>query len=84
MSDESKFLSCILRDQPDIIGLTLGRGGWVRLDELLRGMKKTRHRITSDATRQIVAQDDEQQFTLSEDGQRDRRSPIWTGGCRLH
>lgn len=84
MTNESKFLSCTLRHQPDIVGLTLGRGGWVQLDDLLHGMKKARHRIAPGATRQIVAQNDKQRFTLSEDGQRDRRRPIWTGGCGLH
>jgi len=40
MSKESKFLSRVLRHEPELVGLTLGTGGWVLVDDLLRGMKK--------------------------------------------
>ena len=72
MSKESKFLSRVLRHEPDLIGLTLGPGGWVQVDELLRGMKRAGHRLYPDALRQIVTDNDKQRFTLSEDGRRIR------------
>ncbi|EIE48598.1 phosphate acetyltransferase, partial [Citreicella sp. 357] len=72
MSKESKFLSRVLRHEPDLIGLTLGTGGWVQVDELLRGMKRAGHRLSPDALRQIVTDNDKQRFTLSEDGRRIR------------
>ena len=72
MSKESKFLSRVLRHEPDLIGLTLGPGGWVQVDELLRGMKRAGHRLSPDALRQIVTDNDKQRFTLSEDGRRIR------------
>lgn len=42
MSRESKFLSRVLHHQPEMVGLSLGPGGWVPVDDLLRGMKKAR------------------------------------------
>lgn len=72
MSKESKFLSRVLRHEPDLIGLTLGLGGWVQVDSLLRGMKRAGYRISQDTLRQIVTDNDKQRFTLSEDGQRIR------------
>lgn len=72
MSKESKFLSRILRHEPDLVELTLGPGGWVQVDDLLRGMKRAGHRLSYDALRQIVTENDKQRFTLSEDGRRIR------------
>ena len=40
MSRESKFLSLVLRHKPEEIGLQLDKHGWVRVDELLRKLKK--------------------------------------------
>ncbi|MEM8852524.1 MAG: RNA 2'-phosphotransferase, partial [Pseudomonadota bacterium] len=31
----SKFLSLVLRHAPQEVGVTLGPGGWVRVDDLL-------------------------------------------------
>lgn len=72
MSKESKFLSRVLRHEPDLIGLTLSAGGWVQVEDLLRGMKRAGHRITLESLHQIVRENDKQRFTLSEDGQRIR------------
>jgi len=72
MSKESKFLSRILRHEPELVGLTLGTGGWVLVDNLLRGMKRAGHRIKRDELELIVAENDKRRFTLSEDGQRIR------------
>ena len=54
MSKESKFLSRVLRHEPELIGLTLGPGGWVQVDELLRGMKRAGHRLSPDAAQELV------------------------------
>lgn len=32
----SKFLSLILRHQPEVIGLTLDENGWANVDDLIR------------------------------------------------
>lgn len=72
MSKESKFLSRVLRHEPKLIGLTLDVGGWVLVDDLLRGMKRAGHRLKREDLGQIVAENDKRRFTLSEDGRRIR------------
>ena len=72
MSRTSRFLSRVLRHQPDLAGLTLGRGGWVPVDKLLRGMKRAGHGLTRAELGRIVAENDKQRFTFSEDGRRIR------------
>ncbi|MEM7445721.1 MAG: RNA 2'-phosphotransferase [Pseudomonadota bacterium] len=72
MSKQSKFLSLILRHKPDLAGLKLGPGGWVQVDDLLRGMKNAGHALRPDELRTLVAKSDKKRFTLSEDGRRIR------------
>jgi putative RNA 2'-phosphotransferase len=72
MSKESKFLSRVLRHEPELVGLTLGTGGWVLVDDLLRGVKKAGHRLKRDDLDLIVADNDKRRFTLSADGRRIR------------
>jgi len=72
MSKESKFLSRVLRHEPELAGLRLGEGGWVLVDDLLRGMKKAGHQMKREELSQIVAENDKRRFTLSEDGMRIR------------
>ncbi|MCL4115479.1 UNVERIFIED_CONTAM: hypothetical protein GTU68_033887 [Idotea baltica] len=69
----SKFLSLILRHQPELIDLHLDEYGWAELDDLIdkvnakNGMSVSRVEIE-----QIVATSDKQRFQLSEDGNRIR------------
>lgn len=72
MSRESKLLSRILRHEPGLAGLTLGPGGWVPVDDLLRGMKRAGHPLRREDLHRIVAESDKQRFTLSADGRRIR------------
>ena len=69
MSTESKFLSRVLRHEPELAGLSLGPGGWVPVDDLLRGMAEAGHEMQAEDLRQLVADSDKKRFTLSEDGQ---------------
>jgi len=45
----SKFLSLVLRHRPERIGITLGAGGWVKVDELIRAANKARVRLTRES-----------------------------------
>jgi putative RNA 2'-phosphotransferase len=74
MSKEiSKFLSYVLRHAPDSIGLNLDANGWADVDELLaKAADKAGRRIDLDTLRGVVAENDKQRFTLSEDGRRVR------------
>jgi putative RNA 2'-phosphotransferase len=70
----SKFLSLILRHQPDKIGLTLDANGWADVDELLRLADAAGHRITRPLLERVVADNDKKRFAFSDDGQRIRAS----------
>ncbi len=72
MSRTSKLLSRVLRHTPEDAGLTLGPGGWVEVDALLRGLKRAGHALTRPELESIVAENDKSRFTLSQDGQRIR------------
>jgi putative RNA 2'-phosphotransferase len=69
---KSRFLSMVLRHQPDKIGIRLDEAGWVAVDELLDGCRRAGHAITPDQLREIVRTSDKQRFALSEDGTRIR------------
>ena len=69
---KSKFLSLVLRHQPEKIGLTLDEAGWVPVTDLLEGCRKAGHAITLEQLREIVRTSDKQRFALSEDGTRIR------------
>lgn len=45
MNRENKFLSRVLRQEPELVDLTIGTDGWVLIDDLLHGMKKVGHRL---------------------------------------
>lgn len=65
----SKFLSLVLRHEPELIGITLDAGGWVRVSELLHACQAHGQTLTLTGLHQLVARDDKQRFSLSEDGQ---------------
>jgi putative RNA 2'-phosphotransferase len=69
---KSKFLSLVLRHQPEKVGIRLDEAGWVAVDELLDGCRRAGHAITPDQLREIVRTSDKQRFALSEDGTRIR------------
>jgi len=68
----SKFLSLILRHEPERVGLALGEGGWVGVDELLQAVNAQGVILSRDQLQHIVATSDKKRFALSEDGLRIR------------
>jgi len=73
MSTEiSKFLSYVLRHQPDSIGLTLDGEGWADLDALMAGAAKAGRKLDRSAILSVVETSDKKRFTLSADGLRIR------------
>jgi putative RNA 2'-phosphotransferase len=70
----SKFLSLILRHEPERVGLKLGDAGWVGVDELLKAVKSHGVSLTLDDLKHIVATSDKKRFAFSEDGRRIRAS----------
>src|SRR6266581_6052279 len=70
----SKFLSLILRHEPERVGLNLGDAGWVGVDELLQAVNSHGVSLTLDELKHIVATSDKKRFAFSEDGLRIRAS----------
>jgi putative RNA 2'-phosphotransferase len=70
----SKFLSLVLRHQPQKIGLTLDSAGWVNVQELLAACNAHGKRMTLAELEAVVRDNDKQRFAFSEDGLRIRAS----------
>ncbi|MCL4303201.1 MAG: RNA 2'-phosphotransferase [Anaerolineae bacterium] len=68
----SKFLSLLLRHKPETIGLTLDSAGWTSVEELLRACEQHEVPLSREELEAVVATNDKQRFSLSEDGRRIR------------
>jgi putative RNA 2'-phosphotransferase len=68
----SKFLSLVLRHEPEAIGLTLDANGWADIEELMRLANAKGKRLTRELIEQVVADNDKQRFIISDDGKRMR------------
>jgi putative RNA 2'-phosphotransferase len=71
---QSRFLSLVLRHEPDRIGLTLDPGGWVAVDELLAALAAHRRPMTRARLDRVVADNDKQRFAFDATGTRIRAS----------
>ncbi len=68
LTKTSKFISKILRHHPEIVGITLDEHGWADVDELIEGINNTgRHNLTPELLDLIVAIDEKQRYSYSED-----------------
>jgi putative RNA 2'-phosphotransferase len=63
----SKFLSLVLRHEPERVGLVLGEAGWVGVDELLRAVNQHGVPLTLDGLKHVVATSDKKRFAFSDD-----------------
>lgn len=70
----SKFLSLILRHKPEAVGLALGEGGWVAVEELLAALARHGRPLGRAELAAIVAGNDKQRFAFSADGSMIRAS----------
>ena len=68
----SKFLSLVLRHEPQAIGITLDEEGWVDVGDLLRACERHGRPITRLQLNETVATNDKQRFAFSIDGSRIR------------
>jgi putative RNA 2'-phosphotransferase len=64
----SKFLSYVLRHEPESIGVELSPAGWVPVEMLLAAAARHGRRITIDQLNEVVRTSDKQRFAFSEDG----------------
>lgn len=60
----SKFISLVLRHQPETARLTLEPGGWVPIDDLLSGAAAAGMRFTRDELEEVVVACDKQRFAI--------------------
>lgn len=68
----SKFLSLVLRHQPEVIGVSLDAEGWVAVDELLSAAAAHGNAIPREVLDEVVFSNDKQRFAFSPDGLRIR------------
>jgi putative RNA 2'-phosphotransferase len=70
----SKFLSLLLRHQPETIGIILDANGWADVDELIE--KSAAHGVSfsPDELDEIVDTNDKKRFAFNEDGTKIRAS----------
>jgi len=64
----SKRLALHLRHAPEAIGLMLGEGGWVRVDDLLDALNRNGIRVGRDQLNEVVARNDKRRYAFDETG----------------
>lgn len=64
----SKYLSKHLRHQPERLGLTLGPGGWVAVDDLLAACAQHQFPISHAELTEVVARNNKQRFAFDSTG----------------
>lgn len=64
----SKLLSLVLRHQPEKIGITLDREGWVSVSELLHALETHGFQLTLGELQEVVRANDKQRFSFSPGG----------------
>ncbi len=62
----SKFLSLILRHQPEVIGITLDQHGWAEVGDLLKGIN-SQYPIDLTILEEIVASDPKNRYSFNDD-----------------
>lgn len=70
----SKFLSLVLRHEPQRVGLELDTAGWVSVAELLDAVNRHGLSLSLEELRYVVATNDKKRFAFSEDGSKIRAS----------
>ncbi|WP_299677958.1 RNA 2'-phosphotransferase [uncultured Tenacibaculum sp.] len=63
----SKFLSLLLRHQPDLIGLKLDKNGWADVAELIEKSKRKGKHFSIEKLEEVVATNDKKRFSFNED-----------------
>lgn len=71
-AEASKFLSFVLRHQPDAIGITLDLEGWTDISALIAAAAKDGKALDLDLIQAVVVTSDKKRFTISDDGLRIR------------
>jgi len=70
----SKFISLVLRHQPDSAGISLDPAGWTPVEDLLAGCARAGRPLTREELDHIVTTNAKKRFEFSPDGTRIRAS----------
>lgn len=70
----SKFLSLVLRHQPELIGLALDENGWASVPELLEKLQLNDMAVSHAFLQHLVATNNKKRFAFNEDQTRIRAS----------
>ena len=68
----SKFLSLVLRHQPQLIGLKLDEGGWAEVEELMTKSRSRQKDLDLETLKFVVDNNNKQRFSFSSDNKRIR------------
>ena len=79
----SKFLSLVLRHQPEAAGIQLDAQGWCDIDDLLQGVAQHHTPLSKETLMEIVATNEKKRFAISDCGQRIRASQGHSIGVSL-
>ena len=66
LKETSKFISLILRHKPEAIGIGLDEHGWADVEELIKGIARTRD-FDMEMLEEIVRTDEKQRYSFNED-----------------
>lgn len=69
LDDTSKFLSYVLRHEPQAIGLSLDSEGWAGIAELIEAASRDGRSLSRELLEQVVRTNEKKRFSFSEDGQ---------------
>ncbi|WP_338802882.1 RNA 2'-phosphotransferase [Pseudomonas sp. RSB 5.4] len=69
LDETSKFLSFVLRHEPQAVGLTLDSEGWANIDALISGAMGDGRKLDRELIEAVVTSSDKKRFSISEDGQ---------------
>ena len=72
LTNTSKFLSLVLRHQPELIGIALDKNGWVDINVLLEAANQFGREISRALLDEVVFANEKQRFAFSPDGLRIR------------
>jgi len=63
----SKFMSLVLRHNPQKIGITLDENGWADTKLLISGLCRNGHNVSLEDLKEVVANNDKQRFKFNDD-----------------
>lgn len=64
----SRFLCVVLRHDPSAAGVEVNEHGWVKVNELIEGVRATGREISREKLEAIVASDNKTRYSFSADG----------------